>query len=38
MLNTPRSLEACKRAGILASDLVFYAYGEFRERELKFMG
>lgn len=37
-VSTPRSLEAVKRAGLVSSDLVFQAYAEFKDRELKFNG
>lgn len=37
-VNTPRSLEAVRRAGLVPSDLVFTSFTEFRERELRFNG
>ena len=37
-INTPKSIEACRKAGVLPSDLVYVPYEYFKEKELRLMG
>lgn len=37
-VTTPKSVEACRKQGLLPADLQFQPYPQFKEKELKAMG